>query len=267
MPLPEPIKSFFYAYESLAKNVVRTPWGLAVSDARFPGVYDANKAQVLEAAPELTLREMQEVLAPILESDGIEFEHVEFMCLADPMPAVAQAEAASGRSRPDAVMAFQAEDIPRRPTEAAIEEITEPDDAFWRAWIDSRLEFGAAMSVSVMDQLVDRDRSVFWPAGMRIFAGSLDGRLVGFCSLLSLEGAGYIDSVVTLPEARRKGVASGTVCAAVAASRLARDRATFLLAELGGRPQRLYERLGFRTIARAAGFTRPRLRSVDDRYL
>jgi ribosomal protein S18 acetylase RimI-like enzyme len=267
MPLPEPIKSFFYAYESLAKNVTRTPWGLAVTDPRFPSVYDANKAQVLEAAPELTLREMQEVLAPMLEADGIEFEHVEFMCLADPMRAVAQAQAASGRTRPDAVMAFQADDVPRPHTEALITEITDPDDAFWRYWMDSRLEFGTAMSVSVLDQLLDRDRSVYWPAGMRIFAGFLDDRLAGFCSLLSMQGAGYIDSVVTLPDARRKGVASRTVCAAVAASRLVRDRATFLMAELGGRPHRLYERLGFRTISRAVGFTRPRLRSVDDRYL
>jgi ribosomal protein S18 acetylase RimI-like enzyme len=267
VPLPEPIKSFFYAYESLAKNVARTEWGLAVTDPRFPSVYDANKAQVLEAAPELTLREIQGALAPMLEADGIEFEHVEFMCLADPMPAVAQAQSASGRSRPDAVMAFQADDVPRPPTEAVIREITEPDDAFWRSWIDSRLEFGTAMSVSVLDQLLDRDRSVYWPAGMRIFAGFLDDRLAGFCSLLSMEGAGYIDSVVTLPAVRRKGVASRTVCAAVGASRMVRDRATFLLAELGGRPQRLYERLGFRTISRAAGFTRPRLRTVDDRYL
>ena len=97
---------------------------------------------------------------------------------------------------------------------------------------------------------------------MRIFAGYMDdGRLAGSCSLISMEGAGYVDSVVTVRDLRRRGVASAIVCTAVRASRRAGDRATFLLAELDGRPQRLYERLGFRTIARANGYTRLRSRT------
>jgi ribosomal protein S18 acetylase RimI-like enzyme len=82
-----------------------------------------------------------------------------------------------------------------------------------------------------------------------------------------MEAAGYIDSVVTRREFRRRGVASGTVSAAVKASLKARDRATFLLAEAGGRPQRLYERLGFQVIARANGYTRPREPLGDGVYL
>jgi ribosomal protein S18 acetylase RimI-like enzyme len=260
MPLPEPIRSFFYAYESLAARVVRTPWGLVVTDRRYPDVYDANKAQVLEAAPGLTFEDMRRVLVPMLERDGIDFEHVEFMCMADRMAAVGEAQAACGRSRPDAVMAIDAVDATPapRPSQAEVREVTDPDQGFWKIWIDSRLDFGTPMPQPVLDQLLDRDRSVFRPAGMRIFAGYLDGELAGFCSLLSMEAAGYIDSVVTRREHRRKGVASATVMAAAAASRRARDRATFLLAEYGGRPQRLYEGLGFSVIARANGFTRPR---------
>lgn len=268
MPLPEPVRSFFYAYESLATRVQRTPWGLVVTDRRYPDVYDANKAQVLEAAPNLTFDDIRRVLVPMLEHDGIGFEHVEFMCLADRMPAAREAQAACGRSRPDVVMAFDGDDPPAPPgigpSSVVVREVTNPDEPFWQAWIDSRLEFGTPMPRAVLSQLLDRDRSVFRPAGMRIFAGFLDEELAGFCSLLSLEAAGYIDSVVTVKEQRRRGVASATVSAAVTASLRGRDRATFLLAEAGGRAQRLYERLGFRVIARANGYTRPRQPLGDD---
>lgn len=264
MPLPEPIRAFLYAYEALGQTMVGTPWGLVAADPRYPDIYDANKAMVLEPAPNLTLPDIRRELHPVLEAAGIAFEHVEFMCLADPMPAVAEAEAVCGRSHPDAVMAFDAEDVPdpAHLSTARVREVTEPDQAFWDAWIGSRPEFGIAMPDGVLRQLLAGDQERFASSGMRIFAAYLDDeRLAGFCSLISMEGAGYVDSVVTTRELRRRGAASATVCTAVRASRRAGDRATFLLAELDGRPQRLYERLGFRTIARANGYTRPLTRT------
>jgi ribosomal protein S18 acetylase RimI-like enzyme len=265
MALPEPIRSFLYAYESLGQNVVRTDWGLALTDTRYPDIYDANKAIVLEEAPTLSLQDMRQVLTPMLDAAGIAFEHVEFMCISDPMPAVAEAAAACGRSRPDAVMAFDAEDIPDPAALSAvrIDEVLEPDEAFWHAWIDSRPEFGVAMPAGVLDQLLAGDRARFEAGIMRIFAGYLGWELAGFCSLVSMEGAGYLDSVVTLRRHRRRGIASAVVCSALRASRAHGDRATFLLAELDGRPQALYERLGFQTIARANGFTRLRPESRE----
>jgi ribosomal protein S18 acetylase RimI-like enzyme len=263
MPLPDPIRAFLYAYEALGQTFVRTPWGLVASDARYPDIYDANKAMVLESAPNLTLQDVRRELIPALDAAAITFEHVEFMCLADPMPAVAEAEAVCGRSHPDAVMAFDGDDVPdpSHLSAARVREVTDPDEAFWDAWIGSRPEFGIAMPEGVLRQLLAGDRARFASNGLRLFAGYLDDdRLAGFCSLISMEGAGYVDSVVTVRDLRRRGVASATVCTAVRASRRAGDRATFLLAELGGRPQGLYERLGFRTIARANGFTRPRPR-------
>jgi ribosomal protein S18 acetylase RimI-like enzyme len=260
MALPEPIRSFLYAYESLGQNVVRTDWGMALTDSRYPDIYDANKAIVLEEAPTLSLRDIQRELIPMLDAAGIAFEHVEFMCISDPMPALAEAAAVCGRSRPDAVMAFDGEDIPdpAAVSAARIEEVLQPDEAFWQAWIDSRPEFGIAMPAGVLDQLLAGDRARFEAGIMRIFAGYLGWELAGFCSLVSMEGAGYLDSVVTLRRHRRRGIASAVVCSALRASRANGDRATLLLAELDGRPQALYERLGFQTIAKANGFTRPR---------
>src|SRR5439155_8226424 len=103
-----------------------------------------------------------------------------------------------------------------------------------------------------------RDRQVFVPAGLRVFAGTADGRTVGFASLMSLAGVGYVDNVVTLSAYRRRGVASGAVCLAARASRDAGNAVMFLFAEAGGGPQRLYERRGVRTHLKAIGFTRAR---------
>jgi ribosomal protein S18 acetylase RimI-like enzyme len=72
-----------------------------------------------------------------------------------------------------------------------------------------------------------------------------------------MSGTGYIDNVVTRPAFRRRGVASATVTRAVEAARAGGDTAVFLFAEDGGKPQGLYERLGFRVQAKAIGFTQP----------
>jgi ribosomal protein S18 acetylase RimI-like enzyme len=104
---------------------------------------------------------------------------------------------------------------------------------------------------------VARDRDVSVPAGLRIFAGTIGGEVVGFTSLLSFGGTGYIDNVVTRPAFRRRGVAGATVTRAVQSALAGGDTAVFLFAEDGGKPQGLYERLGFRVQARAIGFTQP----------
>src|SRR5207247_8046361 len=99
-------------------------------------------------------------------------------------------------------------------------------------------------------------REVFLPAGMRWFVVSVAGEPAGYASLISLEGTGYLDNVVTMPAHRRRGIASAAVTAAVAASQRAGDDHVFLLAERAGDPQRLYERLGFRVAAPIESFTR-----------
>jgi ribosomal protein S18 acetylase RimI-like enzyme len=137
-----------------------------------------------------------------------------------------------------------------------VEEVA-PDDSFWSFYRETRSEFGDPLSADVIDQLVTRDRDVFVPAGLRFFAGILGGEIAGFTSLIALGGAAYVDNVVTRPQYRRRGVASATVTRAIEAAHDRGMETVFLLAEDGGDPQRLYERLGFRVVARAMGFTRP----------
>ncbi len=268
MALPEPLRSFWYAFERFNLATRRTRWGLVATDVRFPQIYDANKACVLETVPDLTLAEIRAELHPAIDEAGIAFEHIEVMDLADRCPALDELEATDSRDRPevrapDAVMVYQGDGLPRPAAGVVVQELVEPDEAFWRVYGESRGEFGAPMGEEVVDQLVRRDRDVVAPNGLRFFVATIGGSVAGFTTLISLAGAGYVDNVVTLPEHRRRGVASATIADAVRASVARGDRPVFLLATEGSDAQRLYERLGFALRYRADGFTVPRTPGPD----
>jgi ribosomal protein S18 acetylase RimI-like enzyme len=259
MALPDPLRAFWYTLESLNPRCVRTDWGVVMSDPRYPHVYEENKACILEPAPNLTLADLRRDLSPLLDGNGVGYEHIETMDLDDPCPAVGELSRIAGRVHADVVMVHVASEAEAGPPgELDAGEIVEPDDAFWAVYRESRNEFGETMAEDVVDELVRRDREVLVPAGLRLFGGFVDGRLAGFTSLLSMRGVSYVDNVVTLQPFRRRGVASATVTLAVEAARAGGDGEVFLMADEGGDPQRLYERLGFRVAGRAGGFTNPR---------
>jgi ribosomal protein S18 acetylase RimI-like enzyme len=264
MSLPGPLRSFWYAAADLGPIARTTPWGLVKADPRYPLLWDANHAAVLEPSPGLTLAEIRAELIPVLEAVGAQHDHVEFWDLSSSSPALAELRASGDRHDPDVMMVFEDDEAlsPNRPRAEAIgsvqvREIAEPDDAFWGWYRQTRRAFGVEFSDEVVDQLVDRDREVFHPAGLRWFVGFAEGEMAGFASLISLERVGYVDNVVTLERFRRRGVATATVVRAVSESRAGGDELVHLLAVEGGAPQRLYERLGFRTLGRVESFTRP----------
>ena len=256
MPLPDSILTFWYAMESLALTCERTPWGVVISDARYPTIYDANHAGILESAHGLELEEVRAALHPILRRAGATHEHIEVMDVSDPCPAVDALLAEQQRITSDVVMRFDGSGI-EPVSDAAVEEVWVSDERFRTAYRDSRNEFGEELSDEVVDQLVTRDWEVFVPAGLRFFAGIIDGEIAGFTSLIPSGDTAYVDNVVTLPAYRRRGVASATVTRALEEAEKQGLTTVFLLAEENGDPQRLYERLGFSVISRAMGFTRP----------
>jgi GNAT superfamily N-acetyltransferase len=81
----------------------------------------------------------------------------------------------------------------------------------------------------------------------RLYLGRVDGIPAGTCDLFESENWGRIDSVVTRPEFRRKGVASALVTYAVIESLTSGNNETYLFTEPGGHAERLYLRLGFIT--------------------
>jgi GNAT superfamily N-acetyltransferase len=258
MTLPEPVRSFWYAMCTLGQRSFRTPWGVVATDRRFPLVWEANLACVMEPSPDLTAEDIDSALHPALREAGAPYEHVEFWETSGLGPALEGAQRRAERRSPDVVMTFEgpAGDIPPRPPDLDIEEVTAPDADFWPWLRGSLAEYGMTLSDQVLDQLVDRFRTVLVPAGLRWFVAHLDGRRAGYAGLLSLSRVGYVEGVVTMPGFRGRGVASATVARAIRASTEAGDRALFLLTDPDGNARRLYERLGFRVAAAVEGCTR-----------
>lgn len=71
------------------------------------------------------------------------------------------------------------------------------------------------------------------------------GMAVGACDLFSWDGWGRVDSVVTHPMFRRRGVATALVSHAVTASLQAGNAVTYLFTEAGGAGEQVYRKLGF----------------------
>jgi GNAT superfamily N-acetyltransferase len=238
----------------------RTAWGYLVADPRFPLVWDANHGAVLDPAPELTAEDVRGEVLPFLRRHGAPHEHIELWGLPPRSRLRDGLRTELGRPLPaDAVMVFEGDPCasPSALSDVRVEDLTEPD-ARTVTWLHrARNEFGPEpLPDRVVDQLVGRDLDVFRPLGLRWFLATVDGVPAGYTSLLSLDGVGYLDGVVTMPAFRRRGVASATVAAAVGWSLGHDDELVHLLAEPGGEPQRLYERLGFRTWATVESFTR-----------
>jgi GNAT superfamily N-acetyltransferase len=76
----------------------------------------------------------------------------------------------------------------------------------------------------------------------------VDGRAVSRSELFSSDGLGRVEAVRTLEPYRGRGLAASLVRAATRDS-LRRNQLTYIYAEPGGNAKRLYERLGFRTVA------------------
>lgn len=72
-------------------------------------------------------------------------------------------------------------------------------------------------------------------------------RAVGTCLLFSADGWAQIDSVMTHPDYRRRGIASALVRLALRDSLALGNEITYLNTDQGGPGEKVYERLGFKT--------------------
>jgi GNAT superfamily N-acetyltransferase len=257
MALPDSVRAFWYEMCALSNRATRTPWGVVATDPRFPLVWEANMACVMEAAPELTLGEIQSALHPALRQAGAVYEHVEFWEPSRIGPALEEARARRQHGDPDVVMVRQGTvQLAPLPADVEVQEVRVPEPRFWPWYRSSLAQFGMRLSETVLDQMMERTRSVSMPAGMRWFVATIDGEPAGYTSLISLAGVGYLDGVVTMPGFRSRGVATATILRAVEASGRAGDAEVFLLTDPAGNARPLYERLGFRVAAQVEGCTR-----------
>lgn len=99
----------------------------------------------------------------------------------------------------------------------------------------------------------ERAESALDSPEVRLYLARIEGEPAGTALLYSHEGMGYVDLVGTLPSYRGRGIASNLVARIVTDSQTIGNRWTALEVGTDGPAQRIYERLGFRSV-----YQRPR---------
>ena len=245
----------FVATETSLGTVRPTWWGAMVTDGRYPNIHDVNYARVEASLPDLRLGEVREAMLPALRDVGATHEHIVLYDPTDMDPFLEDLRAHGDRIAWDTAMEFVGP-TPDGVAEAnPVEEIEEFDLDFWAVQRRAFHEFDVT-DEAALDQILAWERDVLIPFGKRWFGVRIDDSIAGFGALLLHGPAGYVDNVVTLPHARRRGVAGSVVLRIVAEARTAGAQRVFLLADQPG-PIRLYARLGFRECGRIASSLRP----------
>jgi GNAT superfamily N-acetyltransferase len=251
----EPLLRFWRALDAVFETVEPAWWGGVVSDSRFPGIWDVNYARVETDDSSLTLAEVESSLLPLLDRSGARHAHMVLFHPEQLTTILSEASTRGDRLSWDTAMELRGR-TPDVPSGVDVEEIGPLDPAFWPAYRESLRQFQVTEEDAVR-QLVDIERDVLIPAGKRWFSVREEGRLLALGSLIGLEGAGFVDHVVTFPEARRRGFAGAVVRRIVQEARRSDLDHLYLLAERGAEAVSIYERLGFEAIAHIASTLRP----------
>jgi ribosomal protein S18 acetylase RimI-like enzyme len=107
-----------------------------------------------------------------------------------------------------------------------------------------------------VEQRLVRDDRLDRVGNGRWFAAPADGPPEASCVLYGRDGIGQVETVVTTPASRGRGLASTVVTAAAETSRERGDELTFIVADAGDWPWKLYERLGFDRVGELCSFLR-----------
>jgi ribosomal protein S18 acetylase RimI-like enzyme len=259
MPDLEPLLRYWRALDALYEAVDPTPWGAVVSDRRFPAIQEPNYARVETSRP-VALAEVEADLLPALSRSGCPREHVVVFRPEEQTALLVEASTRGERLAWDLVMVHRG---PVEPSpEVPVEEVLDPDDAFWLTHRESLALFDLT-DPGALDQVAAIEREVLLPAGRRWFAvPGPDGVPASLAALLVLEGIAFVDVVVTFPWARRRGYATALTRRVLAEASAAGAERTYLLAEPRGRAVLLYRRLGFEPVTQLASWVGPVDRAV-----
>ncbi len=275
----EPLLRFWRALDSAFETVEPAWWGGVVADSRFPGIWDVNYARVETDDAALSLAEVESSLLPVM--DRVRARHTHMVVFHPEQLTALLSEASTRGDRvswdtamelrgqaPDETGGVDVEEVdPHDPSfwpayrgslgEFRITEEDAHDPSFWPAYRGSLGEFRITEEDAIR-QLEDIERDVLIPAGKRWFAVREAGRPRALGSLIGMEGVGYVDHVVTFPEARRRGYAGAVVRRIAEEARSSDLDHLYLLTEPGAGAASLYERLGFEAIGLIASTLRPR---------
>jgi ribosomal protein S18 acetylase RimI-like enzyme len=252
----EPLLRFWRALDSAFETVEPTWWGGVVSDSRFPDIWDVNYARVETDDAALSVAEVESSLLPVMDRIGARHVHMVVFHPQRLTALLSEASTRGDRLSWDTVMELRGE-TSDAPSAIDVEEIDPHDPSFWPAYRRSLAEFRITEEDAIR-QLVEIERDVLTPAGKRWFAVREARRPQALGSLMGMEGVGYVDHIVTFPEARRRGYAGAVVRRIAQVARRSDLDHLYLLAEPGAEAVALYERLGFEAIGHIASTLRPR---------
>lgn len=135
-----------------------------------------------------------------------------------------------------------------RPSVSESIEVEELDPRRYGVWADTMCRsFGFPGSVGALG------REVLDIPEVRLYLATVDAEPAGTALLYSRYGMGCVDFIGTLPQYRRRGVASAVTSRAVGDSHSMGNRWTGLEVAAGSAAERVYKRIGFRP-----GHDRPR---------
>jgi GNAT superfamily N-acetyltransferase len=247
VPLPEPLHRFWISLDDLVADVLPTPWGAVVTDARSPDVWDTNYARV-DVATEVSAATIEADLLPALVRAGVRVEHVVSFHHEAHGELLAELSARGHRISWDLAMVLDGAPGPIEEN-IAVEELP-PGDELWAAAAGSMRDSFGIEPAAVVEQLLTLERTVLAPGGKRWFAvRDDDGRVVSLATLLVLAGTGYVDNVATDAAARGRGYAGAIVTRIAHETRDAGGAGPFLLTDPGSPAVvRFYERRGFASV-------------------
>lgn len=238
--------------EAIAERVEAVPHGDVVVDARLPRVHDRNflRAKTPEGASAHALAD---------EAESVQGRYAEIrhrrVNLRD--------EAEIARLEPGfvelgwepqrfVVMAHRRD--ADRPARHDVREVDEP--TLRAIWAEAIRHEPHGKDEVLVREILAHHRGIGASVPTRYFAAEAGGRIAAYCELYSLAGTGQVENVVTLPEFRWQGLARAVVLHAVGESRGEGNEPTFLVADAGDWPHKLYEKLGFDTVGRYARYLR-----------
>lgn len=121
--------------------------------------------------------------------------------------------------------------------------IEEPNASQYDLWADI-----VCCSFGLPPDVGEMGRTVLDIPEVRLYLAHVNGEPAGTALLYSQFNVGYVDLVGTLPDLRRRGVASALVTRAVADSKTLGNRWTALEVVGESDAERVYTRLGFRSV-------------------
>ena len=232
------------AYTGMAAVCERTDFAWYLRAPELPEYRDANRAVRLRTrgAPDAVAREIVEYyrsynLVPVADVDPV----AEAQGIGAALRRLGLAEVSGDR-----LLMRYGSDVPPYPPQSGIAVETVPNETGHGEaadWIETAVSDDIGWPDEALWRAVASCEARYTPC--RLYLGRLDTRPAGTCDLFEWARWGRIDSVVTRPDLRKRGVATTLIARAVTDSLTSSNSQTYLFTEPGGDAERLYRRLGF----------------------